>query len=73
MEGVPVVVGETLGWKAIPPLAELRERLDQLQADHRQEDLALGQRKPLGGVSLSHRRHDHVLAVHQRAVAVKNH
>jgi hypothetical protein len=52
--------------------SELLERLRQREPDHRQQRFAVRNGQRLRAVDLAHRRENHVLAVDERAVAIKH-
>ena len=72
VEGELVVFGEACNRELCAALAEFRKRLGQRQADDREHGLALRNREVVGQIGPAHRGADHVLAVDQGAVAVKD-
>ena len=72
VEREPVLFRQPRDRKSLVPLSEHRERFHQRQADHGKKGLAFGQRNVVRAIGLGHRAQDHVLAVDERAVAVKD-
>src|SRR3954451_19909053 len=64
--------GKTFHRKGRGTVPELRKRLDQREPDHRKQRLALRQRNAVRPISLRHGADDHVLAVDEGAVAIKD-